>query len=228
MKKHFFSLVLILFLFCNLGLYSQSWLPVLLDERGDTIQYSWPPPDTSYSHHELIIKFRKTALNLEKLCYDYIYIPDPKTEKSKDKILSLIITDSLISYLMNQRFELDSLLTDFAFVNVIKSFGGNYLKRMTWANPCVDTLSITRLGNLIKCDDYLWMLLEFENDTNVINAALALSIYFQNYLDGASLNYYYNSASFPNDTCYTDNQVSLKADLTGVEQYGIFKQGDMI
>jgi len=48
------------------------YLPVITNEQGDTIHYTWPISDSSLCiKDEIIIKFRKNALLLHKLCYTY-------------------------------------------------------------------------------------------------------------------------------------------------------------
>jgi hypothetical protein len=41
--------------------------------------------------------------------------------------------------------------------------------RMTAANPCADTLSLSRLGDTVKIDDFNMMIAYFNNDTSVIS-----------------------------------------------------------
>ncbi len=147
--------------------YSQEWMPVLIDERGDTIHYEYPPPDSSYVHNELIIKFRTNGLNLNQLCY---VIPGPAQKEKKEKIQT--IPYNIIGYLMSQRFYVDDLIPDSSFLAAIKSFGGDTLRRITWDNPCEDTISIARNGDTLKSENYLWMVLQFDNDTSVIDAAV--------------------------------------------------------
>ncbi|MBM2816440.1 MAG: Peptidase protein [Ignavibacteria bacterium] len=226
MKIIFFLLVLILLFLCNIALYSQGWMPVIINERGDTIHYTWPPPDSTYSQKELIIRFRKTALNLENLCYNYDYISDEKTGKKKDKPLSFFISDSLISALMAQRFDLDYLITNPELVTTILSFGASSLRRMIWANPCKDTLSLTRTGDTIICDDYLWMVLEFEFDVNVIDIAYLLTIFFQSDIVIADLDYYLYSNIKPYDQYYVSKQKSLQSSMSSVERAWDFQKGN--
>jgi hypothetical protein len=65
---HLFGLMLLLLLFSNLNTYSQSFYPQLRYENGDTIPYTFPPPDSTYIHNEILILFRPQSLYLEKLC----------------------------------------------------------------------------------------------------------------------------------------------------------------
>ncbi|MDQ1265217.1 MAG: hypothetical protein QG635_367 [Bacteroidota bacterium] len=198
-------------------------MPVLLNERGDTIHYTYPPPDSTYKHDELIVKFRKSGIKLQKLCYDYDYYEEGKTEKGA-RPLGIYLSDSTISALMAQRFPIDSLVWNPFFANAIKSYGGKYFRRMTWANPCVDTLSLTRLGDTIRCDDFLWLVLEFETDTNMLDAALLFTMFFQNDIIGAELNYYFEAFSTPNDANFLI-QRSLNSSHIGIETAWTYEKG---
>lgn len=171
----------------NNEIFSQNWLPVLTNERGDTIPYTFPPPDSTYVKNEIIIKFEATALQLNKLCYEYYSIESSKDKKnnSKQEFLS-----SQKQFLLNQKFQVDSLLNNPNLISFIKSFGGDTLSRLTVANPCVDTISITRLGDTIKCNDFLWMKLKINNDSSALPLAILLSANFQSELEIASLDFY--------------------------------------
>jgi hypothetical protein len=66
------SIVFIIMFITNTSLSFSQYLPIIRNELGDTISYSWPLSDSvKYSKDEVIIKFRKEALFLNKLCYTY-------------------------------------------------------------------------------------------------------------------------------------------------------------
>ena len=41
-----------------------------IDTAGDTTWQSFPPPDSTYIHNKIAIKFRRGALDYSQLCYD--------------------------------------------------------------------------------------------------------------------------------------------------------------
>lgn len=124
--------------------------------------------------------------------------------------------------MMSQEFPVDTLITDSTLREVIKSYGGIYLTRITAANPCTDTISITRFGDTISSAGYLWMLLKLNNDTSVINACIGLTIAFQNLLDGAEPNYCIELGAIPSEGIwnpkYYDLQRSLHPDFTNTQR----------
>jgi len=179
-----------------------------------------PPPAGSYVPNELIIRFRPNALNLEELCY---IIPGPPSqEEKKEKIQG--IPSFLKSYLMSQRFNVDDLIADSSLLAAIKTFGGDSLNRITSANPCTDTVSISRYGDTLNCEDYLWMALHLNNDTSVIAASIFLSVFFQNSIIIVQPNYIYQPCNKPNDTLY-NKQRSLHPDFIGAERAWDFTTG---
>lgn len=109
---------------------------------------------------------------------------------------------------MNERFYVDDLISCSNLLTAIKSFGGDTLRRISPANPCTDTLSISRRGDTLQAEDYLWMVLQLDNDTSAVDASTFLTALYQNKIRIASLNFIYKSASKPFDTYYS-NQLSL-------------------
>jgi hypothetical protein len=201
------------------------YLPVIKNELGDTIHYTWPLPDSvEYSQNEVIIKFRKNALLLHKLCYTY---QGPPTQPDPDIDHANIFK----SEIMSEEFPVNSLIADPALKMTLHQLGGLYLTRITAANPCTDTLSITRYGDTVTCDNYLWMTLKLNNDTSVVNACLALTIYFQHVLDIAEPNYYGELNRIPNDAYYNSHpnqnlwQRSLWPTYTNTERAWDFQVG---
>ena len=162
-----------------------------------------PPPDSTYIQNELIIKFKASSLNLNLLCFDY-----PETDT----------TDSTKSAIMAQRFYVDDLIADSALLEGIKSFGGDTLKRITSANPCSDTISISRYGDTLKIEDHLWMTLHIDNDTNVINGKALLDSLYLNSIDMCDPNYISKYLDqIPTDDDYS-KQKSIQADYIHIEK----------
>ena len=208
-------LVLLTVIVVSSNLSFSQYLPVIKNELGDTISYQWPLPDSvEYSKNEVIIKFRKNALFLNKLCYNYQGPPtlgDPELDPA----------NIFKSQMMSEEFPIDSLITDPALLTTLHQFGGLHLTRITAANPCTDTLSITRYGDTVKCDNFLWLTLKLNNDTSVVNTCLILTIYFQHLLSIAEPNYYGYLNAVPNDLYYQNDpnykQRSLWSSYTNTE-----------
>lgn len=152
--------------------------------------------NSSYVRNEIIIKFRPQALRLNLLCYQY---PGPPFNKENgDKPLNTL-PEWFRSALMSQRFYVDDLIADSSLLRTIKSFGGDTLRRITFANPCADTISISRYGDTLKSDIYLWMVLHLSNDTSVVNCCYTLLFYHFNLIELAEPNYYGILTRQPND-----------------------------
>jgi subtilisin family serine protease len=199
-----------------------------IDSKGDipidTVYVQWPIPDSLLKiKDEAIIKFKPNALYLDKLCYN---------------ILSNENKDSITSYIMSQQFLIDSIVGSPDLREAIKMYGGIYLKRITSASPCVDTFSISRYGDTILCDDFLWMVLKFNNDTSLINACVMLTQFYQNYIESAEPNIYLLQDIPASDCFYKGEglncpalQNSLYPDFTNVESaydwIGISKRRDI-
>ncbi|HRP03171.1 MAG TPA: S8 family serine peptidase [Candidatus Kapabacteria bacterium] len=197
-------------------------IPIVKNELGDTLQYTLPIIDTSaYTKNEIIIKFRQNALNLEKLCFDY-QIP-----LMVDGGIEMV--NIYKSQMMMQQFPIDTLITNPLLKSTLHQLGGLYFERITVASPCSDTLTITRYGDTIKCDNYLWMTLKLNNDTSVINSCLMLTILFQEQLDIAEPNYYGYLNVKPNDQYYENDQnkkqISLWPSYTNCERAWDFQTG---
>ncbi len=187
-------------------------LPTITNELGDTIQYEWPITDTSlFVNDEIIIKFKKNALFLDKLCYEYVGYP-ALTE------LQIVSEDEWYEEqkheFMTEQFPIDSLIADSSLRESIKSFGGVYLTRITSANPCTDTLSVTRFGDTVTCDNFLWLLLKLNNDTSAVNASLMLTLLFQENLEIAEPNFNYGHFDIePLDTYYKNDPDNIQKSL---------------
>jgi subtilisin family serine protease len=79
---------------------------------------------------------------------------------------------------LNEHSPLNIILTNgtngSALRDTIAAYGGDTLRRITCANPCEDTLSITRLGDTITIDHYNILVLNINNDTSAARLVLAL------------------------------------------------------
>ncbi len=184
-----------------------------------------PPPDSPYKPNEIIVKFRPNALLLNKLCYGY---PGPPIDKRKGDSPLNAIPNYLYYGLRAQRFYVDSLIADSVLLQTIKSFGGDTLRRITVANPCVDTISISRYGDTLLCEDFLWMVLHISNDTSVITACFLLTYYHQDLVEGAQPIYYLRLADrdpYPYDLLFASNQWSLQREMIGVTRAWDFTVG---
>lgn len=171
---------------------------------------------------EIIIKFKKNALNLEKLCYTYQGPP-------ANHLLYDNWYEEQKSTIMSQQFPIDTIVIDSNLKSTIKGLGGLYLMRITSANPCKDTLSITRFGDTIEVENYLWMKLKLNNDTSVINTCLLLTVFYQSVLDEAEPNFCGYFDATPIDTYYNgtwpQRQESLHPFLTDVETAWDYQRG---
>lgn len=147
-------------------------LPVITNERGDTIHYTWPIDINSLCiKDEIIIQFKPEWLNLNRLCWNW-QSPNFLLE---DEGLAVFYAQQKHD-IMAQQFAVDDIIADTNLSSAIKSFGGIYLKRITLASPCRDTLSITRYGDTIRVAPYLLMKLKLNNDTSIINACYLLTL----------------------------------------------------
>ena len=143
------------------------------------------------------------------------------------------ITNNQLLEIFSQRFPVDSLIADPNLLLAIKSFGGDSLKRITFASPCHDTISIGKNGDTLKCYDYLWMVLHLNNDTNAINASIWLTILHQDKIVGASLNFLYKpfrEPSLSRDPYYTSQKSlhgqSYNFPLSGFNRAWDFQTGN--
>lgn len=191
---------------------AQITMPTLFDEHGNSSSPTYPPPASSYVPDELIIKFRPGALLYSALCYE---CPGPASASQEVIEMQPVAPSpdpSCRRSLMAQRFPVDAgLLRSSSLAAAIRMFGGTVLRRITIANPCRDTLSLARRGDTLRMDDFNWMTLELGNDTSVINAALWLTINFQDQIELAEPNYYMAPLGTPSD--YYFNNAPFQAGL---------------
>ena len=174
---------------------------------------------------EIVIKFKKNALNLDQLCYSY---PGPPSPVDPGDIFRQRREE-----MMSQRFSVDTLVADSSLKERIKFYGGQYLRRITWADPCRDTISITRYGDTTKVENYLWMTIELDNETSSFAASLDLTISFQDLVHLAEPNYCGQVNDAPNDSYFHGDyysgrwfeQKSLKYLNSNVERAWDFQRG---
>jgi subtilisin family serine protease len=126
--------------------------------------------------------------------------------------------------LFAERFYVDDLILDTNLLSRLKFFGGDTLSRITLANPCRDTLSITRNGDTILCDDYLWMKVKLNNDRSVIAATTFITALEQNSVEIVQPNFIYEMDAIPNDDYYLTLQKSLRSNFD-VEQAWEYQTG---
>jgi len=127
-------------------------------------------PDSVYVPDQLIVWFRPGVLNLNYLGCDENYDPTAELPLTGDFILN----PDILSYLKD------------AGATSIKKIFDNL-------NPCEDTVSLSRGGDLICMPDF-WnqLLVEFDGEqlqTDIPNLAIFLSIFFQNAIKIAEPNY---------------------------------------
>lgn len=181
-------------------------LPVYIDERGDTISYDLPIPlDSLCIKDEIIIRFKENALHLNQLCMP--------TMTAKEQFMS-------------KKFPVQDVIADTNLLAAIQSYGGDTLTRITAADPCHDTLSITRYGDTVKVQNYLWMKLHLNNDTSIVNACIDLMVFYRQYLELAEPNYCGEFNALPDDDYYDSHQSGLHPKWINVEFAWGFETGD--
>ena len=158
-------------------------LPVYIDERGDTISYDWPIPlDSLCIKDEIIIRFKENALHLNQLCSQ-----QPAVNKAKPTTQGP--SNTYKEDFMSRKFPVQDVIADGGLLAAIQSYGGDTLTRITAADPCHDTLSITRYGDTVKVQNYLWMKLHLNNYTTIVNACIDLMVFYRQFLELAEPNY---------------------------------------
>ena len=90
---------------------------------------------------------------------------------------------------MTQHFTLD-IISDPVVRSILAANGVSYLRRMTAANPCADTLSLSRFHDTLHMDDFNWMVAEFNNDTSVASTLTQLYLSYNGSGAVAEPNYY--------------------------------------
>ncbi|MBL8004371.1 MAG: S8 family serine peptidase [Candidatus Kapabacteria bacterium] len=196
--------------------YGQGWDIRLSDALGNAQVVSWPPHDTTYSPNTVIIKFKRSALRLENLCYTYNFDDNlTNNAKKSESQMGLLTYDQKI-YLFSQRFTPHEVTSDSLLANAMLARGIDTLRRLTSANPCKDTISITILGDTVECEDYLYFEASFSNDTSVLSTCFTLSYSFPNSLNFVEPNLYAEPTIVPGDYRYSV-QTSFHPQLTDIE-----------
>lgn len=187
------------------------------------------PSDSTYSPNRMIVKFKPTTLDLDQLCFTYSNISENIKETEKTLMSDEDYYD-LRTFLGEQRFYVKDLLTDTLLANFLVSIGADTLSRMTFASPCVDTLSITRHGDTIPIDHHLYMNLHFKNDTSIVLATYVLNGLFNSLLYSALPDFKLYLYKTPNDKIYNDPldgaQKYLWSNYTDVEGAWDFERGN--
>ncbi len=170
------------------------------------------------------MRFYPHALYLDSLCYEY---PAPITEGAPGEGV-LMLPPSLRQHLLSQQFSVASIIRDSALRVTLENLGVDSLRRVSVANPCSDTISITRYGDTIRCTSYLWMMLEFRSDTiDVVNAAIQILINHWDAVQIVEPNYYLELLDrTPSRDPNFPLQISLHRKMTGVTRAWDFEVGD--
>lgn len=206
----------------SLNAFSQINYPLVINELGDTININYNIPDTAYVRNEVLIKFKPNGIRLDKLCFTYY---ENSIDSKSNGLQSISYAQR--NELMKQNFCVDSLITNPSLVSIIKLLGGDSLSRITVANPCVDTLSITRIGDTIHSEDFLWLKLNITNDSSAMMLAYLISVNYQSELDLASLNFLHQTDRVPLDAFYTNGkQNGLKSDYLDCEKAWNYETGE--
>jgi hypothetical protein len=157
---------------------------VYKNERGDTVVIQWMYDEHSnYVKDELIIDFREEALNKWRLCESFKIadgLDSNSTQEERNKI---------ISFLYSEKLPLDTVIKSSELFKMFQKYGGMYLQRITVANPCKDTISITRYGDTIKIDFYLTMVLKLNNNHSVMKVLKELDKNFSDLISYSQPNY---------------------------------------
>ncbi len=164
--------------------------------EGDTIWHSFPPPDTVYVHDRIAIKFKRGILNTDSLCYNCDAIVEMRTKQKGVQPLSdsSDFYNTCMENVLAQRFSV-AIISDPVVRSILSANGVSYLKRMTWANPCADTLSLSRFGDTIPMDDFDWMIAYFNNDSSIIPTLTELYLTYNGSVQDAEPDFYWS--------CYT-------------------------
>ncbi len=204
-----FRVLLLVIIVCSIGSKeskAQTWTYKEITVNGDTVVHTFPPPDSTYLHDQIILKFHKGTLNQDSLCFDCSSLVGMGAMQKGDHVLddSEEYCWTCLEAVRSQEFTLN-IIEDPVLKSILLSYGGSYLTRMTTASPCYDTLSITRRGDTIPMDHYDWMILHFNNDTNVVPTLVDLFLTNSASLDMAGPNMLGHAGGItPCDPQYTD------------------------
>ena len=177
-----------------------SWTSRGISAEGDTMMFGFPPRDSMYLHNVLVMKFYDGGLSKDTLCYDCSMIVETRPNQGKGaKTMSddYGYWELCRHFLLTQHFSIATIQD--AFVrSILISHGATYLRRMTAANPCVDTQSLTRRGDTIRMDPYNWVEIQFDNDTSLIPVVTALFLAHPTSVQLVDLAHYMQPASARN------------------------------
>ncbi|HVZ40490.1 MAG TPA: S8 family peptidase [Candidatus Kapabacteria bacterium] len=217
-----FAIAILIHVTASHPLLGQSIAP-LMNEAGDTIAQPAPLPDSMYVHNRVILKFRPGVLNTSILCFT---VPAAANPDEQHEIDMQGMPGAFKTAVMAQSFPIDSgIIADTALRSALRALGGSHLRRITSANPCLDTFSVTRNGDTIPADDYNWMVLELNNDTNALNAVAMLPAEFPELVEMAGLDLLRELHEVPNDLGYS-LQHSLGRRYSGVETAWDYQKGN--
>jgi subtilase family protein/type IX secretion system substrate protein len=182
------------------------------NEFGEQVRLQFPPEDGSYVKGELIVKFREGALNYERLCYDEF------------------LDDGSRMNILEEEFPIEELILDQGLMELLQLYGAMSLKRMTAANPCADTLTVTRNGEKLRLDDHNYMLLRFNADGSdekaIYDIALELTMFYQGAIELVEPNYYLDTKAWdPNDQAwqYPGHHPSYLWNLRNIGMYDVWE-----
>ncbi len=127
----------------------------LIRMAGDTVWANFPPPDSTYAHNELILKFKDGAINRDSICYDcsQLVLTGAHSKGAHPADVGQEFWWDCKSIIMQQRFSVN-IIGDATTRSILSSHGVTSLRRMTAANPCADTMRLpeeeTRSGSMIS------------------------------------------------------------------------------
>jgi len=184
--------ITIFFLFLVTGTAGLAQMPEqfpIYNEFGKPIPVTFPPSEHSYIPGQLIVKFREGALDYKRLCYE-----EELTEDTRQRLLG-------------EHYTLEEVILDKALVEELHRMGAFAIQRLSVANPCRDTVSVTREGELIRIYDYNFMKIHFgyanSNERDILDNAITLTLKYQRSLELADLNYYLDLQIWdPNDDAW--------------------------
>jgi hypothetical protein len=110
--------------------FGQTWQDAVMDSVLKVF-----PADSLYTKNEVLIKFKKNALDLSKLSYSYSISNDNLKNNGKRVEGVLGLNDDLADYLDAQRFPVEELVLNSSLRIMMKMYGGDTLRRLTHANP---------------------------------------------------------------------------------------------
>ena len=205
--------------------FGQTYDIRLSDALGNPQVVTWPPPDSTFSSNTVIIKFKRSALRLENLCYSYNFDDNLRSNSKNVETQMGLLTSNQKIYLHSQRFTPHEVTSDSLLANAMLLRGIDTLRRLTSANPCEDTISISILGDTVVCQDYLYFEGKLSNDTSVLSSSYILTYSFQNSLYYVEPNFIKELTNIPSDTRYIDRQKALQPQLMDVESAWIYEVG---